>query len=226
VKLDVDTLRTLALNVIVMLLSLSVHEFAHAWTAWRLGDDTPRRQGRLTLSPLAHADLFGTLLIPAFSSLLFGYSLIGWAKPVQFVPSNLTRRISMRSGIALVAVAGPLSNVAFAIIALGLFGLLERWIPAAAGLRGALHVLLVSLFVSNIALFVFNMLPVPPLDGSRLLPRSLDQLQERVAPYAFLVVLLALSFAPVRYVLIYTPVMFVVDTLQGLFGIYPLGRSA
>src|SRR5690349_19189073 len=99
-----------------MLLSLTVHEFAHAFVAVRLGDDTPRRDGRLTLSPLAHYDIWGTFPIPIIAIVAGGIPFIGWARPVETNPGNYTRRLSMRNGHRLVASAGPLSNLLLALI--------------------------------------------------------------------------------------------------------------
>ncbi|MCA9643669.1 MAG: site-2 protease family protein, partial [Myxococcales bacterium] len=98
-----DTIRNLVLTLVVMLLSLSVHEFAHALAADRLGDDTPRRQGRLTLSPLEHYDIFGTFLIPIAAAFFGSVPMIGWARPVQFNPTRLTRKLTMRTGSMVVA---------------------------------------------------------------------------------------------------------------------------
>jgi Zn-dependent protease len=184
-----DVIRRIVLNLVPMVLSLSVHEFAHAWVADRLGDDTPRRQGRLTLSPLEHYDIFGTIIIPVVGAMFGGFSYIGWARPVEVSPGNLSRRFSMRSGMSIVALAGPLSN------------------------------LLLAMFAINVGLFVFNLLPIPPLDGSRLLPRSLDRVQEMLAPMSILILLLILYSNTLRSLLIETPVDFVGGGLVRLFGL-------
>jgi Zn-dependent protease len=206
----------IVLNLIPMALSLSVHEFAHALAADRLGDRTPRAQGRLTLSPLAHYDLFGTIIVPAVATLLSGFALIGWAKPVQFVPANLTRKISMRNGAALVAMAGPLSNLFLAFLAAAGLAAVYAWLPAES--RGtALAELLQAMFFINIGLCVFNLLPLPPLDGSHLLPRSFDELKASIAPYSFIIILILLNIAPVRHVLFDFPVFFLGSFLSSLF---------
>lgn len=216
-----NTIANMLLNMIVMLMSLSVHEFAHALTADRLGDDTPRRQGRLTLSPLAHYDLFGTLLIPAIGSLLGSFSFIGWARPVEISPRNLTRRLSMRAGSAVVAAAGPLSNLVLATVSMALLAWLVDADPAApirSDTLGATAYLLNVMVIVNIGLFVFNLIPLPPLDGSRLLPRSMDGFQEAVAPYSFLVLMLILNIAPLRH-LLFAPVGHLFTGLRALFGL-------
>src|SRR5579883_1856148 len=102
--------------LIALILSISVHEFSHAWVADRLGDPTPGRQGRVTLNPLAHIDWIGTVLIPLSMVINPGMPLLGWGKPVQVQPFLFTRKMSMRAGHALVAAAGPLSNLALAIL--------------------------------------------------------------------------------------------------------------
>jgi len=146
------------LNVSLLWILTVPHEFAHAWVATLLGDDTPRREGRLTLYPLAHIDWIGTTLLPAITS-LFGGGFIGWGKPVNTNPSRLRWGLK---GLALVALAGPASNVVLAVILAGAALLATRLAPAfsdyaARGVRLSLY------------LAIFNMLPVPPLDGSKLL---------------------------------------------------------
>ncbi len=196
-----------------MLLSLSVHEFSHALTADKLGDPTPRRQGRLTLSPLAHYDVFGTFIIPIVATMLSGFALIGWARPVEFVPSNLTRRLTMRQGAAVVALAGPLSNLVLSILSVaalsGISAAKPEWLIG-TGLRELLEVMAVL----NIGLFIFNLFPLPPLDGSYLLPRSADDFKAKVAPYSFLLILILLNIGPVREYLFWLPI----STIRGLWG--------
>src|SRR5690242_8681998 len=107
-----------------MVLSLSVHECAHAWVAYRLGDDTAERQGRLSLSPVTHVDPVGTLLIPALNLILAGgFGFIGWARPTPVTPSRFRPTVPLRMGMALVAAAGPLSNLLLSVVALGLFAI-------------------------------------------------------------------------------------------------------
>jgi Zn-dependent protease len=166
---------------IPLVLSLSVHEWAHARAAWQLGDDTAALMGRMTLNPFAHIDPVGTVLLP-----LMGVPF-GWAKPVPVNPLRFRRGMTMRKGMMLTAAAGPASNLVLAAASILLMALLVRFRPdlIAPGSRAAL--LLHLLIFMNVLLAVFNMLPVPPLDGSRvadaLMPRRLRPAWERFCQY-------------------------------------------
>jgi Zn-dependent protease len=145
----------------LFILSLSVHEFAHAWAAWRLGDDTAARAGRLTLNPLAHLDLIGTLTL-----FVAGF---GWAKPVPYDPTRFRRNISMGTGSAIVSAAGPISNVLLALVSAVVFGLVLRFAPELADAGTPGRMFLANMVVLNCGLALFNLLPVPPLDGGGLI---------------------------------------------------------
>ncbi|HEY7724542.1 MAG TPA: site-2 protease family protein [Anaeromyxobacteraceae bacterium] len=150
------------LILVPLVLSLTVHEYAHAWSAFRLGDDTAARMGRLTLNPLVHMDLLGTVILP-----LLGIPF-GWAKPVPVDPMRFRREVPWRTGMALTAAAGPLANVLLAIAGTVAYGLLARLAPdLLAGVRG-LQPLLAMVITLNVTLALFNLLPIPPLDGSRI----------------------------------------------------------
>ena len=142
----------------VLLIGLTVHEFAHAWMADRLGDPNPRLAGRVSLNPLVHLDPFGTLLI-----ILTGF---GWGKPVQFDPYNLTN--PDKDG-AVIAAAGPISNIILAIVS----ALSLRFIPLGISL-GPVGQFLFLMFQYNINLAVFNLIPIYPLDGHHILRAFLD----------------------------------------------------
>ena len=218
-SLSKNLLVDLVIYLVPMVLSLSVHEYAHAWMAFRLGDDTASREGRLTLNPMAHIDVFGTLLIPAINVLLGGFALIGWAKPVPVRPVRFNRKVTMRVGMILTAVAGPLSNLMMAVASIGLAALLIRVAPE--WLMGdrptGLAKLLQAMFILNIGLFIFNLLPLPPLDGSRLLPRSMDGFVTHVSPYSFILLLVVINIPFLRETLLVQPVMLTVRLLQTVF---------
>ncbi len=167
----------------IIFIALPVHEFAHAATAVALGDDTPKRQGRFTLNPLRHIDPMGAILIA-----LVGF---GWARPVQWNPRNID--IDPRWGSILVSLAGPLSNLLMAVAAAGLL--------RADLLDGRLATQFVGFFIQiNVLLFVFNMIPIPPLDGSHvlfaLLPGDNRRLQWQLSQYGFLILLFVVFFVP------------------------------
>ncbi|MBI4457665.1 site-2 protease family protein [Candidatus Uhrbacteria bacterium] len=162
---------------LAMIIALSTHEFSHALAAYLLGDETAKRMGRLTLNPLAHADPIGTLLIPLLGA-MSGLPLIGWAKPVPFNAYNLKYP---KWGSTIVALAGPGSNFVFAFIYLALLRLcLEFWhLP----FTNLLVLFLLTLVMINVALGIFNFIPVPPLDGSKLLEALLTHPKHRQILY-------------------------------------------
>jgi Zn-dependent protease len=210
----------LALDLLVMVLSLTVHECAHAWVAYRLGDDTAERQGRLSLSPVTHIDPVGTILIPAMNLILAGFGFIGWARPTPVTPSKFRRSVPMGVGMALVAAAGPFSNLLLALIAIGLFAIFKRadiglW--DAAGHATGVSALLAAMFQINVGLLVFNFLPIPPLDGSRLLPRSLDDFQAAIAPYSFVLLLLVINVPILSEYMVSRPIRLVMNVIQTVF---------
>lgn len=151
-------LEAAAVNVSLFWLLTTPHEYAHAWAATRLGDDTPRRDGRLTLNPLAHVDWIGTVILPTVTSLMGG-GFLGWGKPVSTNPSNLRGGLN---GLAAVALAGPASNLIFAMLLAVVASLAAGPAPALADY--AFRGVYLSLYLA-----LFNLLPVPPLDGSKLL---------------------------------------------------------
>lgn len=150
-------------QLIVLIFSVMVHEISHGAVALKLGDQTAKRAGRLTLNPLRHLDPIGSFLLPLFLFLLNG-PIFGWAKPVPYNPMNLK---NPKTGAGLIGAAGPLSNILLAVV----FGLFIRGLAASAGGEGIsiLISLLQIIVIINIALAIFNLIPIPPLDGSNIL---------------------------------------------------------
>ena len=162
--------------ILPVILAITLHEAAHGWAASKLGDPTARLMGRVTLNPLPHIDVFGTLILPAMLLVMKAPFLFGYAKPV---PVNFSRLNNPRRDMALVALAGPASNLLLATLAALLFHVVEL-APSAA--EDWLVENLRNLFLLNLVLAVFNMLPIPPLDGGRVLVSLLpDALAWRVA---------------------------------------------
>jgi len=162
---DAQTLRNAGLYVICLILAVTVHEFAHAYAAHKLGDGTPEAQGRLTLNPMAHADPIGTLILPLVLAIASPGLLFGWGRPVQSQPRNYTRKVTMRAGMAIVAFAGPLSN----LVQAGLTLALVAGLSAAGALTPTLMTPLTLFFTLNLVLFAFNLIPIHPLDGGKVL---------------------------------------------------------
>ena len=180
------------INVALLWLLTTPHEFAHAWVATKLGDDTPQRDGRVTLNPLAHVDWIGTVLLPAVTSLL-GAGFLGWGKPVNTNPSKLRFGLN---GLALVALAGPASNVVFALV-------LAAIAAAAAHINLAVANFAAQGVELSLYLALFNMIPIPPLDGSKLLlaARLPVQVYGMVARYGFLVLIVLMVRTNIGYTL-------------------------
>jgi Zn-dependent protease len=170
-------------NYLVLLFSLSFHESAHAWMALRLGDDTAASLGRITLNPLPHIDPFGTVLMPLLQ-IFGGLPVIGWAKPTPYDPRRFRPEVSMREGHISVAGAGPISNLLLALVFALVFAVILR-IDIPEEIRVGLYNLMKVGIGLNVALAVFNLLPIPPLDGSHMLswslPRSLGEKFDHLA---------------------------------------------
>ena len=176
------------LNVLLLWILTAPHEFAHAWVATKLGDDTPRRQGRVTLYPLAHVDWLGTAILPFLTSLLGG-GFLGWGKPVYTDNSKLRGGLN---GLAVVAMAGPFSNVIMAVILAVVSTAVAHPMPELA--RFAARGVRLSLYLA-----IFNMLPVPPLDGSKLLlaMRVPVKIYVELARAGFILLILAVSISDI-----------------------------
>ncbi len=168
-----EQLAEILIGLLTLIMSLSVHEWAHAAVAYLLGDDTAAREGRLTLNPISHIDPIGSLLLPGIMLATSG-GLLGWAKPVPFNPVRFTRKLRMKTSTALVAAAGPGSNLVLAILAALV---LSGTQAAGVDLRGAadgtweaaVADMLFMLVFLNVLLMILNLIPLPPLDGHKIL---------------------------------------------------------
>ncbi|HAE36990.1 MAG: hypothetical protein UR85_C0009G0002 [Candidatus Nomurabacteria bacterium GW2011_GWF2_35_66] len=150
--------------IVVLIMSVVVHEVAHGYTAYLLGDNTARNSGRLTLNPIKHLDPFGSVILPLLLVFMNAGFVIGWAKPVPYNPANLRDE---RKGTFLVSVAGIVANLILAIV----FGLLMRFAPLFIGVAflGAFYKIASIIVLLNLVLALFNLIPIPPLDGSKIL---------------------------------------------------------
>ena len=179
--LNMPLLSDIPIKILLLLVAFPIHEFAHAWTANRLGDDTPRLAGRLTLNPLAHLDILGSLMILV--------SFVGWAKPVPVNPYALQRRTP--AGMMIVAAAGPISNVALAVLVALPFQL--GLVSSTGSIVGGL---LASFIFLNLILFFFNLIPIFPLDGEKVLayflPPGGQALLAQVRPYGPILLVLVI----------------------------------
>lgn len=158
-----ERILSLLLTLPAVIIAITFHEFAHAWAADKLGDDTPRYQGRLNLNPMSHLDPVGFVLLM--------FAGFGWGKPVQINPRNFNRNVSMQKGEAIVSLAGPLMNFIIAIVSAIILGAVYMYaspVFLTSMVGTIIYILLQELVVVNIGLGVFNLIPLPPLDGSKI----------------------------------------------------------
>jgi Zn-dependent protease len=198
-----------AIAAIPVLFSIVFHEVAHGWMANKLGDSTAQEQGRLTLNPIAHIDPVGTILIPIVTYFAFGF-FFGSAKPVPFNPYRFYNHINMRKGTMWVAAAGPLSNLLLAVICAFLYVAVARFFPNEI----LLTFFYIGLFV-NVLLGFFNMIPIPPLDGSKVfmgfLPREYDAFFMKIERYGFFIIIALAVTGAFRFIMM--PINWIVTAL-------------
>ncbi len=224
--LALNALITIAVDLIALLISVSLHEVAHGRTALALGDTTARDLGRLSLNPIRHIDLFGSLIVPATLAIAHA-PVFGWAKPVPVSPGRFAEP---RRGMALVSIAGPLTNFGLAAVSLGSLRLLEALVPQTRQaalmdlvaqphrtltLLGTVCGFLVAMLVINVVLAVFNLIPIPPLDGAGIvagfLPEPVARGYERLGPFGFFVIFFLLWIG--AFDIVFRPFMALIVTL-------------
>lgn len=178
--------------IAVLLFSVIVHEVAHGFVAYKRGDTTARDLGRLTLNPVYHIDIVGSIILP-LCLMMVGGPIFGWAKPV---PINILRLKNIKRDVLYVSLAGVTANLILAVIAGILMVLIRNFAPQLS-VFASMYIILQYVIVINVVLLVFNLIPIPPLDGSRvvlfLLPRELAQKYARIERYGFLIILILLA---------------------------------
>lgn len=222
-------------TILALIISAIFHEYAHGWVAYKLGDNTAKDEGRLTLNPLAHIDLYGSIIIPLLLVISKVGFIVGWAKPVPFNPYNLR---DQKYGNLKVALGGPATNFILALI----FGLLARFSPLSIALKQnliinflsqntdgllsqmqgsfltSLFVLSIIICIVNLVLMVFNLIPLPPLDGSKILmtflPHNWQISMQRIEPFSLIILLLLIFLGLLNF--IWPIILFIFGLILGL----------
>ncbi len=177
--------------ILILLFSIVIHEVSHGFMAEYFGDDTARNEGRLTLNPIKHIDMFGSIVLPVILVLSKAPFLFGWAKPVPYNPNNLR---DIKWGTFWVAAAGVLANISIALF----FGLIIRFVPGVLPVSNNFYFITSSIVIVNLALAIFNLVPIPPLDGSKIfftfLPDSLYAVTDFLERYGFILLIVFIIY--------------------------------
>jgi Zn-dependent protease len=202
----------LLFQILVLLFAVTVHECAHGWMAYKCGDDTARNSGRLTLNPLAHIDLFGTIMLPLLLVMMHSSFLFAWAKPVPINPTNFN---NPKNDIMKVGASGPVSNLLLAVASTVFIWLFQTMkMPATDANIMVQNMLVLSVYI-NLILAVFNLVPIPPLDGSQILTGLLtakqQMLYEKISPFGMAIIILLMMSGFIDIL-----IMPVVRFLQGI----------
>ncbi|MEO8701518.1 MAG: site-2 protease family protein [Kofleriaceae bacterium] len=221
--LSPQQIRWILVSVFVLVISVALHEFGHAFMAYKLGDDTPKRQGRVTLNPIAHVDPIGTLLLPVIGGIYGaaggGGGGFGWGKPVQWQPHRIRKGIRMATANILVSFAGPFMNLVLAVVIATVHSVLAwQGVITRAGDVGSVLAFAVG---TNFVLFFFNLLPVPPLDGGHIaqafMPYRHRDKYDTYAKFGPFVILAIMLIPQIRQVFL-VPALWCTQHLYALFG--------